>query len=59
MELVASNILELEEQELNLLSEHLKEKIIKNSESFYHKYEGLRNNYEKFKIEYGNCEPFI
>ena len=53
MELAANNILELEENELNQLSDHLKEKIFKNSESFYDKYKILRNNYEKFKIEYG------
>ena len=53
MEVVANNILELEEHEINQLSDGLKEKIFKNSESFYHKYENLRNNYQKFKIEYG------
>jgi hypothetical protein len=53
MELVATNILELEDNELNQLSDCLKEKIFKNSEAFYNKYESLRNNYEKFKIEYG------
>jgi hypothetical protein len=59
MEVVANNILELEEHEINQLSDGLKEKIFKNSELFYHKHESLRNNYEKFKIEYGKKERNI
>ena len=47
-----SDILELDDDELSKVEEHLKNKIVKNCENFLHKHDQLRASYEKFKIEY-------
>ena len=44
-----NTILELSDDELNKIEEHLKTKIIRNSENFFNQYENLR---EKLKIEF-------
>ena len=47
-----NTILELSDDELNKIEEHLKTKIIRNSENFFNQYENLRASSEKLKIEF-------
>ena len=50
---IRSNFLDLSEHELNEIPENLRAKLQQNEKDFFDKYENLRGNYEKFKIEYG------
>lgn len=47
-----NTILELSDDELNKIEEHLQTKIIRNSENFFNQYENLRASSEKLKIEF-------
>jgi hypothetical protein len=50
---IVSNFLQLNDNELNSINDDLRQKILNNQEEFFNKHETLKNNYEKFKIEYG------
>lgn len=56
MDVIINNILDLNEDEFNQINEQIRLKIIKNCDNFYQKHENLKNNYEKFKIEYGELK---
>ena len=47
-----NTILELSDDELNRIEEHLRSKIIKNSENFLNQFDNLRASNEKLKIEF-------
>lgn len=47
-----NTILELSEDELNKIEEHLRFKIVKNSENFLTQFDSLRASSEKLKIEF-------
>ena len=48
-----NKIFELNDNELNMIEEHLRQKLIKNGENFISQHDSLKIDYEKFKIE---CE---
>lgn len=52
MKRAVQTILELNEDELNKLDEHLRCKLMKNSENFLNQFDNLRASCEKLKIEY-------
>jgi len=52
MKRAVQTILELSEDELNKLDEHLRCKLMKNSENFLNQFDNLRASCEKLKIEY-------